>query len=42
MRVYVLCDLEGTAGVGDQIHQCSFIHDSYADQADCSAGQTTL
>lgn len=32
MRIYVLCDLEGTAGVADQIHQCSFIHDEY-DQA---------
>jgi D-amino peptidase len=29
MRIYVLCDLEGTAGVADQIHQCSFIHDEY-------------
>lgn len=29
MKIYVLCDLEGTAGVADQIHQCSFIHDEY-------------
>lgn len=29
MRIYVLSDLEGTAGVADQIHQCSFIHDEY-------------
>ena len=29
MRIYVVCDLEGTAGVADQIHQCSFVHDSY-------------
>ena len=29
MRTYVLCDMEGTAGVADQIHQCSFIHDEY-------------
>ena len=32
MRVYILCDLEGTAGVADQIHQCSFIHDEYAEE----------
>lgn len=29
MKIYVVCDLEGTAGVADQIHQCSFIHDEY-------------
>jgi len=29
MKIYVLCDLEGVAGVADQAHQCSFIHDSY-------------
>ncbi|HEX37810.1 MAG TPA: hypothetical protein ENG70_02995 [Candidatus Cloacimonetes bacterium] len=29
MKIYVFCDLEGTAGVADQIHQCSFIHDEY-------------
>lgn len=29
MKIYVVCDLEGTAGVVDQIHQCSFTHDSY-------------
>lgn len=29
MKIYVVCDLEGTAGVVDQIHQCSFVHDSY-------------
>jgi len=29
MKIYVLCDLEGTAGVADQVHQCSFIHDEY-------------
>lgn len=27
MKIYVVCDLEGTAGVADQIHQCSFVHD---------------
>jgi D-amino peptidase len=32
MKIYVLCDLEGTAGVADQIHQCSFIHDEYDDK----------
>ena len=32
MRIYVLCDMEGTAGVADQIHQCSFIHDEYEAQ----------
>lgn len=29
MKIYVVCDLEGTAGVADQIHQCSFVHDGY-------------
>lgn len=29
MKIYVVCDLEGTAGVVDQIHQCSFVHDGY-------------
>jgi D-amino peptidase len=29
MKLYILCDLEGVAGVCDQVHQCSFIHDSY-------------
>ncbi len=29
MKVYVICDIEGVAGVCDQIHQCSFVHDSY-------------
>jgi D-amino peptidase len=29
MKIYIICDLEGTAGVADQIHQCSFVHDSY-------------
>ncbi len=29
MKIYIVCDLEGTAGVADQIHQCSFTHDSY-------------
>ena len=29
MKIYVLCDLEGTAGVADQVHQCSFVHDDY-------------
>lgn len=29
MKIYIVCDLEGTAGVIDQIHQCSFVHDSY-------------
>jgi D-amino peptidase len=29
MKIYVVCDLEGTAGVADQTHQCSFIHDEY-------------
>lgn len=29
MKIYIICDLEGTAGVADQIHQCSFTHDSY-------------
>jgi len=24
-----ICDLEGTAGVADQVHQCSFVHDDY-------------
>ncbi len=28
MKVYVVCDLEGTAGVADQVHQCRFEHDS--------------
>ena len=32
MRIYVLCDLEGTAGVADQIHQCSFVHDDYDEE----------
>ncbi len=32
MRIYVLCDMEGTAGVADQIHQCSFIHDEYDEE----------
>ena len=29
MKIYVICDLEGIAGVADQIHQCSFTHDEY-------------
>lgn len=29
MKIYIVCDLEGTAGVADQIHQCSFTHDEY-------------
>lgn len=29
MKIYVICDLEGVAGVCDQAHQCSFNHDSY-------------
>lgn len=29
MKIYIICDLEGTAGVVDQIHQCSFVHDGY-------------
>ena len=29
IKIYIVCDLEGTAGVVDQIHQCSFTHDSY-------------
>jgi D-amino peptidase len=29
MKIYVVCDLEGTAGIADQIHQCSFVHDGY-------------
>ncbi len=29
MKLYVICDIEGVAGVCDQIHQCSFVHDSY-------------
>lgn len=29
MKIYIVCDLEGTAGIADQIHQCSFTHDSY-------------
>ena len=29
MKIYVLCDLEGTADVADQVHQCSFVHDEY-------------
>lgn len=29
MKIYIICDLEGTAGVVDQIHQCSFVHDAY-------------
>jgi D-amino peptidase len=32
MKIYVVCDLEGTAGVCDQAHQCSFIHDQYAQE----------
>jgi D-amino peptidase len=32
MRIYVLCDMEGTAGVADQIHQCSFVHDKYDEE----------
>jgi D-amino peptidase len=26
MKIYIICDLEGTAGVADQAHQCSFVH----------------
>ena len=29
MKIYVVCALEGVAGVADQIHQCSFVHDEY-------------
>lgn len=29
MKAYIVCDIEGTAGVADQIHQCSFSHDRY-------------
>ncbi len=29
MKIYVICDLEGTAGVVSQTHQCSFVHDAY-------------
>ena len=29
MKIHVLCDLEGTAGAADQVHQCSFIHGEY-------------
>ena len=29
MKIYIVCDIEGTAGVADQVHQCSFAHDSY-------------
>ena len=29
MKIYIVCDLEGTAGVADHIHQCCFVHDSY-------------
>lgn len=32
MKIYVVCDLEGTAGVVDQAHQCSFIHDRYGEE----------
>ncbi|NLI77009.1 MAG: M55 family metallopeptidase [Candidatus Riflebacteria bacterium] len=32
VKIYVVCDLEGTAGVADQIHQCSFEHESYDDR----------
>lgn len=29
MKIYIVCDIEGTAGVADQVHQCSFVHDAY-------------
>lgn len=29
MKIYILCDIEGVAGVCDQAHQCSFLHDRY-------------
>lgn len=32
MKIYIVCDLEGTAGVADQTHQCSFIHDEYREE----------
>lgn len=33
MKVYIICDLEGTAGVADQIHQCSFSHAEFGKDA---------
>jgi D-amino peptidase len=33
MKVYIICDLEGAAGVADQIHQCSFSHAEFGKDA---------